>query len=83
VTKRLVPTHGIAAADKPICLNKQFCFHGHCIPDPGGNEVVQLIAFAECKPLRHRRNALAVARTDQPRHVQRTHPSSRLVPQPF
>src|SRR6266704_1136934 len=55
--------HGIVAADKPICLDKQFCFHWRCIPDPGGNEVVQLVAFAQRKPLRHRLNALAIART--------------------
>src|SRR5438132_13233713 len=55
--------HGIVAADEPICLDKQFCFHWRCIPDPGGNEVVQLVAFAQRKPLRHRLNALAIART--------------------
>src|SRR5215472_11159373 len=32
---------------------------------------MQLIACAERKPLRHRLNALAVARTDQSRHVER------------
>src|SRR5205809_3467152 len=52
------------------------------IPDPRGNEVVQLIVFAKCKPLRHRLNALAIARTDQPRHVEWTHLSPRLVTQP-
>src|SRR5262249_53869419 len=43
--------------------------------------VVQLITFAERKPPRHRLNALAIARADQPRHVQRTHPAPCLVPQ--
>jgi hypothetical protein len=75
--------HGIAAADKPIRLNKQFCLQRRRIPDPGGNEVVQLIIVAERKPLRHRRNALAIARTDQSRHVERTHLSPRLVAQPI
>src|SRR6266542_2805694 len=75
--------HGIAATDEPIRLDKQFCFHRRRIPDPGGNEVVQLIAFAERKPLRHRLNALAIARTDQSRHVERTHLSARLVTQPI
>jgi hypothetical protein len=37
------------------------------IPDPGGNEVVQLIIFAKRKSLRHRLNAFAIARADQPR----------------
>src|SRR5262249_5828464 len=45
------------------------------------NEVVQLITCAERKSLRHRLNALAIARTDQARHVERTHPSPRLVTQ--
>src|SRR5262249_3521008 len=75
--------HGIAAADQPIRLDKQFCFHRRCIPDPGGNEVVPLIVFAKRKPLRHRLNALPIARTDQPRHVERTHLSPRLVTQPI
>src|SRR5262249_5772069 len=51
------------------------------VPYPGGNEVVQLITCAERKSLRHRLNALAIARTDQARHVERTHPSPRLVTQ--
>jgi hypothetical protein len=55
---------GIAAADEPIRLNKQFHLHRRRIPDPGGNEVMQLIIFAERKPLRHRLNALTIARTD-------------------
>jgi hypothetical protein len=49
----------------------------------GRNEVVQLIAFAECKPLRHWLDALAIARTDPSRHVEQAHPSPRLVPQPI
>src|SRR5215471_9637430 len=72
-----------ACACEPIRLDKQFCFHRRCIPDPGGNEVVQLIVFAERKPLRRRLNALAIARTDQPRHLERTHLSPRPVTQPI
>src|SRR6266480_5400548 len=74
--------HGIAAPDEPIRLDKQFGLHRRCIPDPGRNEVVQLIVFAKRKPLRHRLNALAIAGTDQPRHVEWTHLSPRLVTQP-
>src|SRR5258708_24646692 len=75
--------HVIVAADEPVCLDKQFCLHWRCIPDPGGNEVVQLVAFAQRKPLRHRLNALAIARTDQSRHVERAHLSPCLVTQPI
>src|SRR5438128_12300932 len=56
--------HGIAAADQPIRLNKQFRLQPR-IPDPGRNEVVQLIVFAKPKPPRHRLDARAIARTDQ------------------
>ena len=75
--------HGIAAADEPIRLNKQFCLHRRRIPDASGNEMVQLIIVAKRKPLRHRLNALAIARADQPRHVERAHLSPRLVTQPI
>src|SRR5262245_57443085 len=44
---------------------------------------MQLIACAERKPLRHRLNALAVARTDQSRHVERAHLSPCFVTQPI
>src|SRR5262249_60768132 len=67
----------IAAADESIRLNNQFCLHRRRLPDPGGNEVVQLIIL-----LCHRLNALAIARTDQSRHVERAHASPRLVTQP-
>jgi len=50
---------------------------------PTSLKVVQLIAFAERKPPRHRLNALAIARADQPRYVERTHLAPRLVPQPI
>src|SRR5262249_24661216 len=52
-------------------------------PRPRRNEVVQLIAFAERKPPRHRLNALAIARADQSRHVERAHLSPCLVTQPI
>ena len=38
--------HGMAA-DELIRLNQQFCLQRPGIPDPGGNEVVQLITCAE------------------------------------
>src|SRR6516165_6951464 len=59
-----ITSTAFAAADQPVCLDKEFGFHRRCVPDPGRNEVMQLIACAERKPLRHRLNALAVARTD-------------------
>jgi hypothetical protein len=61
----------------------QFCLYRRRIPDPGGNEVVQLIIFAKRKPLRHRLNALAIARADQPRYVKRAHLAPRFMTQPI
>ena len=75
--------HGIAAANEPVRLNKQFRLHRSRIPDPGSNEVMQLIIFAKRKSLRHRLNALAIARADQPRYVERTHLSPRFMTQPI
>ncbi len=75
--------HGIGTADELIRLNQQLCLHRHRIPDPGRDEVVQLIIVTKCNPLRHRLNALAVARTDQPRHVERAHLSPCFVTQPI
>jgi hypothetical protein len=40
--------------------------------------MMQLIITTRRKPLRHWRNALAIARPDQPRHVKRTHPPPRV-----
>ncbi len=73
--------HGTTTPDELIRLDKQFRFHRRHIPDPGRNEVMQLIVFAKRKPLCHRLNALAIARANQSRHVQRTHPLPSFVPQ--
>jgi hypothetical protein len=75
--------NGITAAHKPIRLNKQFAFHRRRIPYPGGNKVVQLIIRAKRKPLCHRLNALALARTNQPGYIERAHLPPRLVTQPI
>jgi uncharacterized C2H2 Zn-finger protein len=75
--------HGIAAADELVRLNQQFRLHRPGIPDAGGDEVVQLIIVTKRNPLCHRLNALAVARTDQSRHVERAHLSPCFVTQPI
>src|SRR6266700_801832 len=75
--------HGIAAADELIRLNQQLCLHRPGIPDPGRDEVVQLIVVTSCNPLRHWLNALAIARADQSRHVERAHLSPCFVTQPI
>src|SRR6266704_472846 len=73
--------HGVAAADELIRLNKQFRLHRPRIPDPGNDKVVQSIICPKRKALGYRLNALALARTDQPGDVQRTHSPPRLVTQ--
>src|SRR5262245_24364159 len=45
--------------------------------------MLQLIIITKRNPLRHRLNALAVARTDQSRHVERAHLSPCFVTQPI
>jgi len=59
--------HSVAAAHELVCLNKQFRFHRSRIPGPGRDKVVQPIVRPKRKPLGHRLNALALARTDQTR----------------
>src|SRR6516162_4827693 len=58
-------------------------FLGYCgVVDHQHGIAATMIVVTKRKPLRHRLNALAIARTDQPRHVERTHLSPRLVTQP-
>src|SRR5690349_23333832 len=73
--------HGVLAPDELIRLNKQFRLHRSHVPHSGTDKVVQLVICAKRKTLGHWLNALAVAWTDQPRYVNRTHPTPRLVPQ--
>ena len=50
---------------------------------PSDTKLVQPVVTARRDPLGHRADALAIARPDQPRHIQRTHPPPRLVTEPF
>jgi hypothetical protein len=45
------------------------------------NKMVQLIIVTRREPLSHWRNALAIARTDQPCNVKRTHTPPSLMTQ--
>jgi len=75
--------HRIAAANKPVRLNEQLRLHRPGIPDPGRDEMVQLIVLTKRNPRCHRLHALAIAGSNQPRHVERTHLSPRFVTQPI
>ena len=77
-------TAGCASA--PISLSawiRKFLFQQRWISDAARNEMMQLVVVAGISPSRrHRLDALAVARPNQPSYVERTHPSARLVPKP-
>jgi hypothetical protein len=75
------PKDRIVAAGKSVCLDKQFRLQRRSIPRVGRDEMMQLIIPARSQPLRHRLNTLPLARSDQTRNVQRTHPLSRLMAQ--
>ncbi len=49
------------------------------IPDTISDKMMQLVIVARCQPRRHRLDALAIARSNQSRNVQRTHPPPRFV----
>ena len=75
--------HGVRAADQAIRLYEQCGLQGRAVPTAGDDEVMQPVVFARDEPLGHRLHALAVARTDQTRHVERAHPSPLGVAQPI
>ena len=58
--------HRIGCRGRAHRLGPQLSFQAPGIPDPSGDEVVQLIVITRCKPFRHWLNALAVPETDQP-----------------
>src|SRR6202034_1173938 len=60
----------------------KFLFQKRFVPDAARNEMMQLVVVAGRPSRRHRLDALAVARPNQPSYVERTHPSARLVPKP-
>ena len=73
--------NGVVTADKPVRLNKKFRFQRCRIPHASRGKMMQLIVLAGDQPLRHRLNALPLARSDQSRNVEWAHPSPGLVRQ--
>jgi len=65
--------HRIAAADELISLDEKFRLQRSLLPDASSNKMVQLIIVTRRKTLCHWLNALAITRSDQPRHVKWTH----------
>ena len=72
----------IGAPDQSVRLDREFLFQRRFAPDPARNEMMQLVVVAGRPSRRHRLDALALARPNQPSNVERTHPSARLVSEP-
>src|SRR5579863_1768013 len=70
---------GVSAADKRIGLAGKLELKGLLVPDPIRHEVMELVVIARRHSLSHRTHALAIAWPNQPRHIERTHPSPRLM----
>ena len=73
--------HGIAAPDELVRFNNQFRLQRSRVPDACSNKMGQLIMIPRRKPPRHRLNTLAIAGTDQTRHIKRTRLPPRFVTQ--
>src|ERR1700735_5679515 len=75
-------THqGAPPPREPIRLNEQLCLQWCRVPDASRNKMMQLVVIARRKPLRHWLNALAIAGSDQPCHIKRTHSPPRFMAQ--
>jgi hypothetical protein len=81
--RRVVDDKDCAGApDQLVRLDREFLFQPRFVPDAARNEMMQLVVVAGRPSRRHRLDALALARPNQPSNVERTHPSTRLVSEP-
>ena len=65
---------GIVPANLSVGLGEQRLLQRRGIPDAARDEVVQLVIADACVARRHRLDALAIARADQPGNIGRAHP---------
>jgi hypothetical protein len=72
----------IGAPDQLVRLDREFLREWRFVPHAARNEMMQLVVIARRPSRRHRLDALAVARPNQPSNVERTHPSTRLMSEP-
>ena len=72
----------IGAPDQLVRLDREFLFQRRFVPDAARNEMMQLVVIAARPSRRHRLDALALARPNQPSNVERTYPPARLVFEP-
>jgi hypothetical protein len=71
----------IVPANLSVGLRKEHLLQRRSIPHAARDEVVQLVIVDACVARRHRLNALAIPKANQPSNIGRTHPRTRLVPQ--
>jgi hypothetical protein len=71
----------ICAADQLVGLIGKLKLQRRLVPDPVRHEMMELVVVARRHSFRHRTDTLAIARPDQPRHIERAHPPARLVAQ--
>ena len=71
---------GIVAANQPVGFDQQGRFERGCIPDAAADEMMKLVIAYAAITCRHRLNALAIARADQPRYIGGAHPPTRSMP---
>jgi hypothetical protein len=72
-----------ASAPQLVRLDRKLTPQRSLVPDAIRHEMVQSVVIARRDTLGHRADALAIARPDQPRHIERTHPPPRLVADPL
>lgn len=78
----LTPPITIAPVGGGGLPGEQLCLQRSRVPDTVRNGMVQLVVVARGKALRHRLNALEIAKTDQSRSVGRPLPLPGLMTQP-
>ena len=71
---------GVLATNQPVGLGQQGRFQRRAVPDPVGDEMMQLVMADRPVPSRYRLHALAITRANEPGNIGRTHPPPRLVP---
>jgi hypothetical protein len=62
-------------------LGEQGLLQRHHVPNTAGDKVMKLVVTDATVARRHRLDALAIAGSDQPRHIGRTDPRPHLAPQ--
>jgi len=72
---------GVRSAHEAIGRAGELCLDRGLLPQAVADEMVEAVVPRRIKPFGHGLHALALARTDQARHIERTHLPPLLVPQ--